>query len=74
MNGKPTGQRCPYCEKGEIHVLSNERMCGCDACHSLFRYPSMVPFPTAGTEEAGVQIVRSSFAGKVIAMLVEVTE
>ena len=25
-------------------------MCGCDACFSLFKYPSMIPFPTLQSE------------------------
>jgi hypothetical protein len=37
--------KCPHCKKGEIHVHPGGRMCGCDTCHSVFRYPSMVPFP-----------------------------
>ena len=37
---------CPHCKKGEIHVHPGGRMCGCDQCHSVFRYPEMIPFPT----------------------------
>jgi hypothetical protein len=43
---------CPYCKaNGEEHpgILSlhpDKRMCGCDTCHSVFRYPSLLPFPT----------------------------
>lgn len=37
---------CSHCGKGDITVHEGGRMCGCDNCHSLFRYPSMVPFPT----------------------------
>lgn len=38
----PSGLVCIKCSKGELHVHEGGRMCGCEECHQLFHYPSMV--------------------------------
>ena len=50
MNEKPV--TCPHCKAmnephpGTLYLHEGGQMCGCDTCKSLFRYPSMIPFPT----------------------------
>ena len=46
MNGKQSSVKCPYCKKGDLHIHPGGRKCGCDECHSVFNYPSLIPFPT----------------------------
>lgn len=63
-NSAVSSQRsvCPHCKKGEIHVHPGGRMCGCDTCFSIFRYPSMVPFPVLPTVETEGEPNQSALA------------
>ena len=37
----PMGVVCKKCKSGELHLHRDGRMCGCEKCNQLFRYPSM---------------------------------